>query len=382
MPYPRQTLTALRAQALQDIAAGALKGIDAFLRFAVLPILGKTLAGLVYLIYDYVDWCSRQATPWTATGEFLEGWAALKDVMRQPATFATGTVSFVASAAVPVPAGTALRRSDGFQYVSTAAVAAQPGQVSVPVIAVMAGVAGNAATGASIALATPITGINSSGAAAGPVTGGAAIEKDDSLRRRMLLAYAAPPHGGARSDWVEWALAVPIVTRVWETPLGMGAGTVVLYVMCDSAEAATGGFPQGSNGVPASDPRGVAATGDQLIVANAIDRVRPVTALLFVCAPAALPVNFTIANVGSAAAASMQAPIAAALADMFLRLASVGGTINPATGSAWAPIQESDWNAAISAVAGMGKFTVTGPVNPIVPAVGSLPVLGTVALTV
>jgi uncharacterized phage protein gp47/JayE len=369
-------LTGLRQLALQDIAAGTLTGIDAFLRNAILPKLAWVVAGFAQLHYGFLDWCFRQATPFTATAEFLEAWAALKGVVREPATFATGTASFVASNNVPVPAGTSITRSDNFAYVSTAPGTASGNTVLVPIIATTSGAAGNAGAGVTLTLSTPIAGINSTGTAAGAIVNGADAELDQSLRQRMLAAYQAPPHGGARADYPQWARAVPGVSRAWVTPLGMGAGTVVVYIMLDLAEAAFGGFPQGTNGVAANDVRGPAATGDQLTVANAIYQVQPVQALVYLVAPAPQPIPFTIANLGANNTPAMQAAIQAALTDMFLRLGNVGGSVNPATGGAWGTIDESDWNAGISAIPGMGQFTVTAPVAPIVASVGSLPVLG------
>jgi uncharacterized phage protein gp47/JayE len=145
--------------------------------------------------------------------------------------------------------------------------------------------------GSTLTLQTAIENVTSSGPVAASLTPGADIELDDSLRTRMLFAYQNPPQGGDQGDYVEWATAVTGVTRAWCLPNGFGAGTVVLYVMLDSAEAAFNGFPQGSNGVsqydqgPGNLPRGTVATGDQLDVANAIITKQPVTALLYVCAP-------------------------------------------------------------------------------------------------
>ena len=77
MPYPRQTLTALRASAMQDITASDLPNADGFLRRAVLRVIAWVLAGFAYLHDGYLDWISLQSTPFTATGEYMEGWAAL-----------------------------------------------------------------------------------------------------------------------------------------------------------------------------------------------------------------------------------------------------------------------------------------------------------------
>jgi uncharacterized phage protein gp47/JayE len=213
------------------------------------------------------------------------------------------------------------------------------------------------------------------------VTAGADQEIDDDLRTRMLLAYAAPPQGGDRADYVQWALAVSGVTRAWVAPNGSGAGTVVVYTMFDESESANGGFPQGTNGVsqydagPGGAPRDTVATGDQLTVANALVTQQPVSALVYSVAPINAPQNFAIGGLGSNNTPTMQAAITAALQDMFLRLGNVGGTTDPSTGEAWPPIDPSDWYAAISSVTGIGRFTVTSPTAPISPGTGQLPTL-------
>ena len=54
-----------------------LPNADGFLRRAVLRVLAWVQAGLAYLHYGYLDWISLQSTPFTSTGEYLEGWAAM-----------------------------------------------------------------------------------------------------------------------------------------------------------------------------------------------------------------------------------------------------------------------------------------------------------------
>ena len=92
MPFIRPTLTDLRNQVTQDIASG-FPGADPLLRFSNLNITGVAQANMANLHYGYLDWIAKQAVPFTATDEYLEGWAALKDIYRQAATSASGTVA-------------------------------------------------------------------------------------------------------------------------------------------------------------------------------------------------------------------------------------------------------------------------------------------------
>lgn len=385
MPYNRPTLTALRDQVLQDINSAQITGANGtllvgLLQKAILRVVAYAQAGLSYEHYAYLDWISKMAIPWTAEAEFLEGWAALKGIYRLAATATVGTATFSGTTqGLDIPSGTAITRADGALFVTTADATIGSGlAATVTMQASVAGSAGNFDANTAFLLSNPIAGIQAQSTASAQTTAGTDIETDDSLRTRMLAAYAAPPQGGDRQDYIEWALAVPGVTRAWVSPNGMGAGTVNLFFMMDDAESAHGGFPQGANGGAANETRIVAATGDQLTVADAIFDEQPVTALVYATAPTNSPVNFTITNLGSNNTSTMQSEIEAALSDMFLRLANVGGTVNPTDGSAWPSITPNDWYAALSAIPGLNTFDVTVPAAPITPASGALFTLGTV----
>ncbi len=371
MPYARPTLTQLRHLALQDIVSADLPGVDGLLRKAVFRVLSWGFAGMAYLHYCYQDWIAGQAVPWSCTDEYAAGWAGLKGVTRKAATYAVVTGVFPGGVSgTDVPAGTLASRKDAYVYTSLAdATVDASGNATLSLKATITGSGGNADVGTLLTLTNGLGGVGANGTVTAATVIGADIETPEAFKTRFLAVYAAPPAGGAQTDYVEWAETVPGVTRAWCNPNGAGAGTVVIYVMLDVAEAAYGGFPQGANGVAASEPRAAAATGDQLIVANALFAQRPVTALVYVCAPIAYPVNFTLTNVLPATAA-MQAQIQAALTDMFLRLGSpTGATIYP-----------SDWNAALDSIGGLLRYDVTSPTVPVTTAVGYLPTLGTLSV--
>jgi uncharacterized phage protein gp47/JayE len=388
MPFSRPTLTQLRSQAAADMAS-ALPASDPLLRFSSLKALATALAGLAQLQYGYTDYVAQQSNPFTATDEYLEAWAALKNIYREPATQAgsetPGQITFPAAAGTTaqIPVGTSITRGDGVRYTTTSV-----GIVSGTSVAVNAeanadptgqtGAFGNCAVGTVMTLGTSIAGISSSGSVTTAFTGGADIELDDSLRSRMLFAYQNPPQGGALPDYIDWAEKVSGVTRAWCNPNGFGAGTVVVYAMLDNAEAAFNGFPQGTNGVATGEWRGIAATGDQLTIANAIYPLRPVTALVYVCAPAQQVVNFTItgsANFSNATKALIQA----AIAGVFVMY---GNPIGPTTGNAQPTtnglVQLSYIESAIAAISGATGFVITTPTGNIQGTLGQLPILGVI----
>lgn len=372
MPYARPTLSQLRAQVAADLAA-ALPGADPLLRFANLRIVGTAQAGLANQHYGYLDWIAKNATPFGAEDEFLYAWGALKGVYLKAASTAGdrtigggGEATFTGCIpGKPIPLGSPLVRGDEVEYLTLADVIVDgDGEAVVGVQAVEAGSLGNAPLNTILVLQVSLEGIQSNAIVTAAITGGANIETPEDFRSRMLQVYQNPPQGGAIADYETWALEVPGVTRAWCEPLGQGIGTVVVYFMMDEVEAAFGGFPQGTDGVATDESRGVPATGDQLLVANYIYPLRPVTALVYACAPTDSPVDFTITGIASA---PVRTAIEAAIDGVFRETAEPGGTVNLL-----------DIEAAIAAVPGSEGAVVTVPAANITSAAGHLSTRGVV----
>lgn len=369
MPFSRPTLSTLIAQAQSDIASN-LPGADPLLRFSNLFILARAFAGLANLHFGYEDWIAREAVPFTATGENLEGWAALKGIVRLPATSAIGVATFAGTPGTSIPAGTLVVRGDGVQYTTNAGVVVGGGgTIAANITAAIPAAAGNSAIATVLTLGTAISGIQSNASATTALTGGSDVESDASLRTRMLQAYAAPPQGGSATDYVEWARQVPGVTRAWCEPNGMGAGTVIVRFMMDVTEAAFAGFPQGTDGVATGEGRGSPAVGDQLAVANYIFALQPVTALVYAVAPINHPIAFTITGTGSWSVA-LKSQVSAAIAVALLQTGSPGATVDL-----------SYIEAAIAAVAGTAGFVITVPAGNVSQTAGQLPTLGVVTFS-
>ena len=367
MPYARPTLTSLQNTVASDIAAN-LNGADALLRFSNLGITARAQAGLANMHYGYLDWIAKQAVPFTCTDEFLEGWAAMKGVFRLPAQSANGAVTFTGNAGTPIPLGAGVVRSDGVAFATTAgAVVGAGGTVAVPVAANadpagLTGAFGNTPVGAAMTLSQSIAGVQSNGVVSTEIKGGADIETNDGLRSRMLATYQQPPQGGGKNDYETWAGQAPGVSRAWCAPNGFGVGTVVIYVMLDVVRAASGGFPQGSDGVATAELRGIAATGDQLAVANYLATLQAAVGLVYVAAPTPHPVDLAIQGLP----VNLQAAATAAVQGLLLTQGAPGGTLP--FGSIW---------SAISTVAAGNYFAVT-PATDVVCAPGQLPVAGNI----
>lgn len=351
MPYTRPTLKALVDRVAADINA-RLPGADARLAFSNLNVLGYAQAAAAHGLYGYIDYLALQMLPDQCDQERLLRWASLYSIDPVAAAAATGQVSVTGTTGATVPTGTLWQRADGAQYQSTADATLVLGAASVPVVAVVAGSAGNCDTGTALSLVSPVSGVNPGATAATPgLTGGADAETDAALRARLLARMRQAPHGGASFDYVAWALEVPGVTRAWVYPQELGPGTVTVRFVRDN------------------DGTGSAIIPDSTEVATVqsyIDALRPVTATLTVVAPVAVPLNFTIGGITPNTAAT-KAAVQAELQDLLLREAVPGGTL-----------LLSHIRAAISAATGETDYTLTSPSANVTTTTGQMSTMGTI----
>ncbi|CBG89324.1 baseplate J/gp47 family protein [Citrobacter rodentium] len=381
MPFKRDTLSELRQRNRQFLQT-ELKSVGALLRFSNLRVLADMDAGMSHLHYAYLDYIAKQSIPFTATGEYLAQWMALKKVFRKaasaarsPACQATGTPGAI------IPAGSILNRSDGYQYTTDAGLKiGTDGTGTVPVTAVLSditedvsggGSAGNADSGTRLTLDTNIAGVESALILLEAATGGADIEDGEAFRQRGLLAYQSESQGGNADDYRRWALEVAGITRAWVAPRLMGANSVGVYIMCDGADRSNNGFPVGTDGVATKEqyPYGK-ATGDQLRVADYIFPRRPATTVIWVCSPIKKVINFDIGGIPDADAATVAA-IESAIDEVFFDNGEPGGKIFM-----------SDLTLAIGAIDGTRGFVINSPSGTFIQlGAGELPVRGDITFS-
>ncbi|PHM60611.1 phage baseplate J-like protein [Xenorhabdus stockiae] len=379
MPFKRKTLTELRAQN-RSYLQSELQKTGPLLRFSNMGVLADMDAGMAHLHYGYLDYMARQTTPFTATDEWLAGWAALKKIFRKPATAAQcDHYQFTGVAGTMIPAQTRLNRGDGYQYqtVTETRIDTQ-GHGVVRLMALLpenteddsgGGAAGNAPAGTLLTLDQSLAGVDVEGTAIMPITGGADIESEADFRSRMLLAYQGTPQGGSDDDYKQWALSVPGITRVWVRPRAAGAGTVGVYIMCDNN--GHDGFPVGKDGVSSQESYAVHATGDQLRVADHLYILQPVTALVWVLSPIKHLLNFTISGL-SHVGTEVTGRINDAIDNVLFESGNPDGT---------GRILLSELQYAIADVSGTAGFVITSPTDNITLPVGHLPLRGKVTYT-
>lgn len=308
MTFTRPALSEIVARIESDIETRLNTG--KLLARSFLAIMARAYAGAVHLLYGYIAWAVRQIFPDTAEAENMARWASIWGVQRTAATFAAGDVTFTGVDGSIIPEGTRLKRSDGVFYLTTESAMIMAGTATAGVQAVNAGVLGNTDAGGALILVNSVAGVSTNAAvAAGGIVDGLDSEADESLRTRLLDRIQQPPHGGAAFDYIKWAKELAGVTQAWAYPGEAGTGTVTVRFVMDGQ----------ANIIP--DAGKVAEVQAYI---DAPER-RPATAEVFVVAPVAVPVNFTIHIAPDTA--DVRANVEASLRDLLKRTAEPGGTI-------------------------------------------------------
>jgi uncharacterized phage protein gp47/JayE len=349
MPFDRPTLAELRDRIRRDFNA-RLPGADALLRQSNLSVIADVLAGLSTLHYGYQIWLSQQLFPDTAETVFLERWASIWGLTRREATAAAGAIAVTGTAGAVVPPGAEFQRLDRVRYQAPdGATLAADGTATVAVVAEVAGSSGEALAGTGVTTVGALAGVVAQATVADPgMAGGADAETDAQLRTRLLARIQTPPMGGAASDYVDWALEVPGVTRVWVAPQEQGPGTVVVrFAMDDAAHL---------NGIP--------TPADVALVQAHLDEVRPVTAQVIVLAPIPRTIAITIATL-TPDTPTVRTAVTAELTDTLYRNGAPGAVLYVS----WL------WEA-ISLASGERHHRILDPPGDVTLAAGELPILG------
>ena len=311
MPWITPSLDDVRSQN-RDYVAAHLHSVP-LVPNSVARVLADANSGLAYLTLLYIDWLAKQLLPDTAEAEWRDRHAAiwLPGNGRKPATFAGGAATATGIGGSVLPEATQLVSGAAVLYETTAQITVGTSPTPVNVRAIDPGTAGNLDPGSVLNFVTAVPGVD------GAVTivemmGGVDPESDDELRARVLARIQNPPMGGDASDYEQWALQVPGVTRAWCAPNEMGIGTVTLRFMCDDLRADQGGFP----------------TGDDVAAVSAyLDTKRPVAIKdFFVLAPIPFEISFTVAELVDDSEAT-RADIEAEVEAMLMARAAPGVTI-------------------------------------------------------
>lgn len=341
MPFQRDSLQTLIERTRADIKSKL--GISgAIVRRSAADIVATVWAGAVHLEYGSLEWLSRQLFVATAEREALIRRGSLYGISPNAAMYATGAVIATGVDTTLIPTGTIFVRDDAARFESTADATITGGSATVPVQAVLAGVAGNTEDNAELLLESPIAGVNDTVNADTPgFASGADEEATEAFRGRLEEFFASDPAGGSDSDYEVWSREVAGVTRVWVFSNTPALGQVtVLFVRDDES--------------PILPDAGEIAT-----VQAYLDERRPSTAEVIAAAPTELVLPFTISITPDTTA--NRAAVEAELDDLVRTKAEAGD------GAGRGTIFISQVYAAVGR-APLDDFTVSAPVADTIPA--------------
>ena len=359
MAFNRPTLEQLKVRIQNDIK-GTLD-ITALVRRSFLDVFGKVLAGLSHVLFGFLVFIEKQAFPDTATGAYLERWAAIWGVLRKLATFSQFQIDLTGTDGTTISATTIFKFGD-FEYTVDSDVDVAGGVATVDLTSVLPGDEYNLELGDTLTIQAAQAGLDPQGIVSAITNQAEATESDDSLRARLIDRIQQPPSGGAANDYIQWAREIAGVTRAWVLPQHLGPGTVGVSFVRD-----------------ADDPI-IPDAAEIQEVFDYIETLRPVTANVTVFAPNVLTIDMEIALLPNTT--EVQNAVIASLQDLILRDAALEGSFKSPGVINTGEILLSRINESISISQGEEDHNILTintltPAN-IQPATNELPVLGTI----
>lgn len=336
---------------------GLLTGADAHLPTTIEAVEAIVLARGVKDLYENHGFLADEINPLKCSANQLRFWGDLLQVYRIEATKGSYPYEFTGTNGTGIPAGTAVVRSDGKEYETTALVTIAGGVATATIIAAQSGTASNLTNGQTLTLKSAIAGVDAEGTVQAGGTDAIDLEDLEVWRGRVLQALREP-----NNKYETWALGVSGVTRVWVRARARGNGTVDIYFVRDGDGYGNAILPSGAE---------VAA------VQTVIDNNRPPTADVLVKAPAEKALTLTVKL--SPNTAAVQAAAEAQLQAMLLREAE------PEDGAGSGKILLSKIDEAIALATGEDDHLITlvnglAPAD-IAPATGEMVILNAGAIT-
>jgi uncharacterized phage protein gp47/JayE len=218
------TINQVRDQIVADIEAKIGQTIPAPPK-AFFRVLATAQAGVIVLLYRFGAWLYRQIFPQTADAEALGRIGEQYGLTRKASVAAVLTAQATGINDTTIPAGTLWTR-EGQVYQQTAAVDIAAGVATITIAATTAGSVANIANGQTVAIASPLAGVDEAATITATTTEGEDQEELESYRLRIMQRQANRPQGGAAPDYIGWALEVAGIVKAFAYRTGVGEVTV------------------------------------------------------------------------------------------------------------------------------------------------------------
>ena len=354
--FERPSIKTLIERIQSDIES-RLPGSSARLRFSVLNVISKVLAGVAHGLYGFLNWIADQILPDTMDESRLRRYGKIFGVSYLSKAKAAGVLTATGTDGSVIDVGEEWQRSDGLTYIVTETATLLNGTAAVNVQAGDYGSIYNADAGTTLSLVSPITGVNPDAAATSAGITGGMDDMDIELYRSRVIERLSTFYTGANAAvYKKWAEEIDGVTRVWIYEATPSPGSVTVLFVCDNQ---TGSIVPDSSKI--AEVTAYLEEHTDPITGQTVGRGVNVT--LVVAGPLEQAVNMTIGPLPDTV--SIRAAIQAELDDFFERETSPGGAV---------PI--SKIRAAISNAAGVNNYLLTTPSVDISVAEGHIAVLG------
>lgn len=302
MPAPIPTLSELTEQARADMEAALIRVTEAQGQEITAEAIARAvrapngmlsqicvmIAAGLWGAHQHHRWNGEQLIADTAEYEYLRLHAASYNIFPRAATHAIGVVTFTGDEDTTIPAGLLLRgASDALYEVSAAVTIDETGTATATVRAVAAGEAGNLSAGYTMALISPLAGLESQSAIVDDdgLQGGAEAETATSLLDRYIARKREVPQGGAAHDYKAWVANEFAVAKVKLVPFEGDFRDIVPMVVVAMGTADEPRAPTAAE---------IEAIGQYIGRINGPDGVRPVTADAQVMAATIKPLGLRI----------------------------------------------------------------------------------------
>lgn len=266
--YETQTYDAIMTRLLNAVPDNLDKREGSFIWDALSPAALELAQA-----YMQLDLVLQFGFAQTTHGKYLDYRGQEHGVTRLPATKATGQVIVTGQDGAEVPEGSLFSTQSGIQFETTTAAIITSGTVTVNVIAVQAGKAGNVPAGAINTIPVSLQGVTSV-TNSNPTAGGTDAESDADLLDRILDKVRLPATSGNVYHYKQWAKEVAGVSDAQVVPLWNGPGTVKVVLLDSNKQAPSQAIVDN--------------------VANYIETVRPIGASVIVQAVEEVPINISV----------------------------------------------------------------------------------------
>lgn len=308
MPFNRPDLQTIINRMQADIVSRLTNAV-ALLPTSLLNILVRIFSGAIHTGYGYAAFIGKQILPDLAETTWLNRHAFSWGVSRIEAVASDGDIIFTGVNGTAIPIDTKMVRDDGVEFETTAGGTITGGVLTLDVVALVAGVDGDTASGIFLTLSSPITGADDVAAVDVGLTGGLDEETDEALRTRILERIKFTPAGGSANDYKAEAKLVAGVANAFIFPNQNNLITQHGYVTA----VILGVSPK------------VPSAGLLTDVQTALDAIKPVTATIVTAAIDDVTITMTIKLDPNTP--TMQATIESNFGDLLDLEGTPGGTI-------------------------------------------------------